>query len=91
MAKVRLTPDQKRILIVLSDALVPIGFVKLRCTQAPQYPIREPTTGCALVRKGLAVRRRDGRFLITEAGLERVRPLYAEDELGKIPRRREPS
>lgn len=91
-----LTPDQKRILLILCDAseraqgpaMVP---VKLRCTQGPR-PIRETTTAAALVRKGLATRLehgpRKGHFQTTLEGFWMGDALRIEDRLGKIPARR---
>ena len=63
--KVRLTEDQKSILLRLCDAAEHgSGVVRLVATNK----IRETSTGCALVRKGLAIRNPDGRFEASDEG-----------------------
>lgn len=92
-----LTPDQKRIALVLADAaerakgpgLRPGNGVRLVCTQGPQ-PIRETSTGAALVRKGLALRLSNGNFVATTEGVWIGDALRVEDRLGRIPARRRP-
>lgn len=95
--KVTLTPDQKRILLVLCEAadrckpgagLKPINGVRLVTNQAEANPIRETTTGCALVRKGLAVRLSTGTFQATLEGFWLGDTLRAADRRGEIPARR---
>ena len=64
--KHRLTDDQKTILLRLADAAENgrPGWVRLVCAGR----VRETTTGCALVRHGLAERRTDGAFRATLDG-----------------------
>ncbi len=93
----KLTPDQKRIMLVLCDASEvwgsgllrrkPRAGVKLVCTQGPR-PIRETTTAAALVRKGLAEKLPGGRYGATSEGYWLGDALRIEDRLGKIPARR---
>lgn len=61
-----LTPAQKVILLRLCEAYEGAGsaFVKL----AASARVRETSTGCALVRKGLAKRLNSGHFAITDDG-----------------------
>ena len=64
---IRLTNAQKTILVRLTNlALGGQNWVKLVCANG----VRETTTGCALVRKGLLNRRADGRFEVTADGLQ---------------------
>ena len=60
----RLTEDQKEIMLRLCDAAETSHSVMLMATNK----IRETSTGCALVRKGLAIRNPDGRFEATDEG-----------------------
>jgi len=91
----KLTPDQKRILLVLCDAaervkgpsVGPRNGVRLVTTQGTK-PIRETTTGAALVRKGLAIRLENGHFNATIEGFWLGDTLRIEDRLGGIPPRR---
>ncbi len=96
----RLTPDQKRILLVLCKAMdaemeglrsspnvrLRVG---VRCVDGSE--IRETTTGSALARKGLAQRFPDGSYCATVEGYWFGDGLRIEDRIGKIPRRRIPS
>jgi hypothetical protein len=85
-----LTLDQQRILLVLCDAAddrFASNYVGLVCTQGHQ-PIRETSTGMALVRKGLAERGATGRFTATAEGYWLGDGLRVLDRLGKIPARR---
>lgn len=84
-----LTPEQKRILLVLcnADERHPGKPVRLVTTQGPR-PIRETSTGAALVRKGLAVRTPSGRFSVTLDGFWMGDALRIEDRQGKVPARR---
>ena len=90
----KLTPDQKRILLVLCNAAerdtVGGDRVRLVCqSNAGANPIRETTTGAALVRKGLATRNNyDSTFSVTTEGFWMGDALRIEDRLGKIPSRR---
>jgi len=98
MAKIKLTPEQKRILLVLCDKADQFKdgthglAVKMRVKMDATPQIRETTTADALVRKGLAKevgRRSRGRWYIaTDAGYELGDGLRIEDRLGKIPARR---
>lgn len=87
----RLTPEQKRIMLLLCDAAERGKSAKLVCTTGAgkAQPIRETTTGAALVRKGLAARHENGRFEATDAGFWLGDELRIEDRLGKIPPRRD--
>ncbi len=90
----RLTPDQKRILLVMCNA-AEHGKVARLVTQsnAHKNPIRETTTAAALVRKGLA---RMSMNLIGGAysfeptldGFWLGDTLRIEDRQGRIPARR---
>ena len=84
-----MTPEQKRILLVLCDAAEHGRAVRLVCeANGVPNPIRETTTGAALVRKGLAERLADGRFEATVEGYWEGDALRIEDRLGKIPARK---
>ena len=66
-----LTKAQQAVMLRLCNAAErPVcKAVRLICEPNTQSnPIRETTTGCALVRKGLARRLRDGRFEATDEG-----------------------
>ncbi len=91
--RIALTPDQKRIMLVLCNAAESNRAARL-VTQSNSYtnPIRETTTGDALVRKGLAFRMgRKGVFAPTMEGFWLGDALRAEDRMGKIPARRRTS
>jgi hypothetical protein len=79
-----LTPDQRRIMLVLCNADERGHAVRLVC----EGKVRETTTGMALVRKGLATRQRNGRFEPTLEGAWLGDALRIEDRLGRIPPRR---
>lgn len=82
----QLTPDQKRILLVLVEAAEHNRAVRL----VTKGSIRETTTGAALVRKGLAKRLPDGRFEATTEGYWLGDALRIEDRQGRIPPRNRP-
>ena len=82
-----LTGDQKRIMLILCNASETDRSVRLVCTQGPN-PIRETSTGTALIRKGLASKRTDGTFQATLAGFWMGDRLRILNRLGKIPARR---
>jgi len=88
-----LTPDQKRIMLILADAAEDDNgnpWVRLVTTQGIN-PIRETTTGDALVRKGLARKsNKTGRYRATTDGFWIGDALRIEDRQGKIPARRCP-
>jgi len=103
MARIRLTGDQKRILLVLCDAYWRVGVrggtpVQLRTipATATEQEVRENVTAAALVRKGLAreigwsprAHGRDRRYAATLEGLDLHTSLKNADRLGKIPERR---
>lgn len=99
-----LTPSQRRIMLVLCEAADAVfetsrgtsalehksTAVRLRNRPAKSSdaPIRESTTGAALVRKGLAVRLRSGAFSATAEGYWLGDALRVEDRLGRVPPRR---
>lgn len=72
MRHTELTKDQRAILLRLCDAAErPYRSPAIRLVTEPNTvskPKRETSTGCALVRKGLARRLRDGRFEATDDG-----------------------
>ena len=91
----KLSPSQKRIMLVLCNAAESGELehsstgVFLRNREKHGYtPIRETTTGAALVRKGVAVRLSSGAFSATDEGYWLGDGLRSEDYLGKIPARR---
>ena len=93
----RLTPEQKRIMIVLCDAAenmegkledITTGVKLQWLEKAGHSPIRETTTGAALVRKGLAVRLYNGEFSATCEGYWLGDSLRAADRRGEVPARR---
>ena len=84
-AEIKLTPDQKRIALVLATANG--GRVTLRVTQGAN-PIRETTTAAALVRKGLAEKVSGKVYRATLEGIWLFDGLAIENRLGKIPARR---
>jgi hypothetical protein len=86
----RLTPDQKRIMLVLCDAAESHRSVRLVTqSNAGAQPIRETTTAAALERKGLA-RKVAGKFRYeaTTEGFWLGDTLRIEDRQGRIPARR---
>lgn len=85
----RLTPEQKRIMLVLCNAAESDRAVRLVVDE--RAGIRETTTGTALVRAGLARRLPDGRFEATTEGYWLGDGLRIADRLGKIPGRRSAS
>lgn len=64
----KLTRDQRAILLRLCNAAEKAQAVKLITETGVANPKRETSTGCALVRKGLARRLPDGRFEATDEG-----------------------
>ncbi len=66
-----LTPAQREIMLRLCIAAERPVCKAVRLVTEPnttRYPKREGASGCALVRKGLARRLRDGRFEATDEG-----------------------
>lgn len=63
-----MTRSQEIILLRLCNAAERGKAVRLICETGVDKPRRETATGCALVRKGLARRLRDGRFEATDEG-----------------------
>ncbi len=95
----RLTPDQKRILLVLcnqEDHNIEEGGVGGQSVKLVHQangvanPIRENNVAMALVRKELVESVRPGRFRVTAEGYWLGDGLRIEDRLGKIPDRRRP-
>lgn len=69
MRHTELTPAQREILLRLCNAAEMHKAVRLvTWPNSVRNPKRETSTGCALVRKGLARRLRDGRFEATDEG-----------------------
>ena len=81
-----LSPDQRRIMLVLCNAAEDDRSVQLVHTTGPN-PIRETTTGAALIRKGLALRFGD-LFQATSEGFWLGDGLRILDRQGKIQARR---
>lgn len=82
----KLTPYQKRILLVLCDAAEPAsagGYARLIC----KGKTRETTAGMALVRRGLARRVFGKVYVATHEGYHLGDALRIEDRLGRIPPR----
>lgn len=81
----KLTPYQKRILLVLCDAAEKggPGTVRLVCKDKT----RETTAGMALVRRGLARQVFGKVYVVTDEGYHLGDALRIEDRLGKIPLR----
>lgn len=86
MRQAALTPEQKRILIVLCDAAERGRAARLVVNE--KAGIRETTTGAALARAGLARRLAGGWFEATDEGYWLGDGLRIEDRLGKIPARK---
>lgn len=63
-----LTPEQRAIMLRLCNAAEHGRAIKLVTETGVTKPKRETSTGCALVRKGLARRLADGRFEATDEG-----------------------
>ena len=63
-----LTREQRAIMLRLCNAAEHGRPIKLVTETGVSKPKRETSTGCALVRKGLARRLPDGRFEATDEG-----------------------
>ena len=63
-----LTREQRAIMLRLCNAAEGGRAIKLITETGVTRPRRETSTGCALVRKGLAKRLPDGRFEATDEG-----------------------
>ena len=81
-----LTPDQKRIMLILCNAAERDRSVQLIVTQGPN-PIRETSTAAALIRKGLALKCGD-LYQATAEGFWLGDGLRILDRQGKIPARK---
>jgi len=88
--RLNLTPDQKRIALVLIDAY-PMSVRLVHQDNLHRYPIRERTTGAALVRKGMVTLSPRGVARATSGLLELADILRADDAAGRIPPRRIPA
>ena len=82
----KLTADQKRILLILCNAAEANKTVKF--VVDPKRKIRETTTAAALVKKGLAVKLKDGRYKATDEGYWLGDTLRIQDRQGKVPARK---
>ncbi len=89
--KIRLTPDQKRLMIILCNAAETGDSVRL-INQGTQFrdARREKTIANSLIRKGFVVSLGNDRFEVTSEGFWEGDGLRILDRQGRVPPRKQP-